>query len=423
MRAHRLLFRSIFLLVWGLSLCLLFVPPAAAQSTGGAKPSPGQGYIQGGAYHNVLFGFSYKIPEGWEGTTVEKHDQGALAQKSAKDEDSAKKMKQGLNATVSMLTVTRAGTHESILVSAFDVYFQPGTTPESYLNATEESIGKMTSLKVEKLGDQSKEVAGRTLMTRWFKTTINDKSIYQAMTVFIDQKYAVQFVGTFTTQESLSKYDVASALTFAAPVAAKVEPKIERKEAKPRNPQPEDAKVEGGKYTNTFFNLTVSVPEGWVIQEREAVERLRAAGERQLAKTETEVAAPEEAAAAQPHFLLTAMPKTSGAVLMSFCQDLLLAPEVESAEQYLKLMEAGMPGGEWISAPKPVTNNGRSYARGEYLQRVGDVQMVHLIYVTMERKFAIVFDVITASPELRAQGQKIVESMVFSAPVPPVKKP
>ena len=396
---------------------LLLLLPAWAQE----KAPPDRGYIQGGQYHNVRFGFAYRLPSGWEGSTVAAaKDVDQAAELAAKDEAAAEAMRQGAKANVPLLMVTKPGSKMSISVAALDIYFMPqlGSTTQ-FLDATVDWINSQTAMKAEKIGGGLTEIAGRKVESRWLRSTFGDKQIYQSLTVFMDQKYLVQFVGTFETEEELKKNDIAAALTFA-PQAAKTEAPAA---TKPKEPRPQDGEVKNGTYTNPFFGLTVSVPESWEIQEQEAAERLRAAGERQSDPDDKTSAEDKEAAMQQVKFMVTVMPKGRGAVLMSFCQDLLLAPDLESAEQYLKLMAAGMAGGEWVTSPKEVLISGRKFSHGEYTQKVGEATAVHALYVVVEKRFAMVFDVISADPALRKEGQKIVEGVRFAAPPEVAKKP
>jgi hypothetical protein len=406
------------------SLCtltfVLFLPLAAQQPA--TKVPPDRGYLQGGAYHNVLFSFAYRYPEGWEASTVDDLDGAAVAQSTAKDEASAKLLKQGADARIPLFVVKKTGTAESVRAHVMDLYFIPNLqSPEEFLDAAELSVSSMTSMKLERIGSEAKEIAGHKIVSRRYRSSYRETAIFQTMVAFIDQKYLVNFVATFATEGDLAKYDIASALTFSPKAVAKEAPK----ETKPREPRPDDAEVVGGTYRNTFFHLTMTVPESWEIQDAESIQRLKAAGERGMKKEpqDPERAEAEEAAAQEIRYLITAMPKAKGAVLMSFCQDLLLAPEVASAEQYLNLMAQSMPGGGWKGPLQETTIQGRKFTRGEYLQKVGDVEVTHLLFATMERKFALVFDVIAADPKLREQGLKIIETAVFAPSTAPAKKP
>ncbi len=401
-----------------LSLLLLLLPAWAQE-----KAPPDRGYIQGGQYHNVLFGFAYRLPAGWEGSTVGAgRDMDKVAELAAKDEAAAEAMRQGAKANVPLLMVTKPGSKMSISVAALDIYFMPelGSTTQ-FLDATVDWINAQTAMKTEKIGGGLTEIAGRKVESRWLKSSFGDKYIYQSITVFMDQKYLVQFVGTFETEEELKKNDIAAALTFAPQAAKAAAPAAAP--AKPKEPRPQDGEVKNGTYTNPFFGLTVTVPESWEIQEQEAAERLRAAGERQSDPDDKTSPEDREAAMQQVKFMVTVMPKVRGAVLMSFCQDLLLAPDLDSAEQYLKLMAAGMTGGEWVTPPKEVLISGRKFSHGEYTQKVGEATAIHALYVVVEKRFAMVFDVISADPALRKEGQKIVEGVRFAAAPEAAKKP
>jgi hypothetical protein len=381
---------------------------------------PDRGSIQGGAYHNVRFGFAYKIPDGWDGTTIQAEDVSKAAATVAKDKASAEKMSASVKQTIHLVTLTREGSNDSIQVAAADLYFAPEyQTPDKYLDLTEQGIGSMTAAKMERLAEKVSVIQGHRLVSRNYKTMYGPTAVYQSISAFAEQKFIVLFVGSFRDQAELEKNDVAASLSFDA----KPPEVVKSAESKANKPRPQDGETKGNTYTNPFFGLTLTVPESWEIQEQEAAQRLRAAGERQMEKKDQSTPEEKEAAAEQVKFMMTAMPKVRGGVLMSFCQDLLLTPEMESAEAYLKGMTAGMPGGEFVTAPKAVTIGGRNFTHAEYTQHIGEMTAVHSIYVVIEKRFALVFDVISANEALRKEGQKAVEGMVFAAPLKAEAKP
>lgn len=381
--------------------CLLSLPMSAFQ----ADVPPDRGYIRGGEYHSVFFAFRCKVPEGWAASTVVPDDD-ASAREIAKDEASASAMAEAGKSNMHLVILTRGV--ESIRFAAQDLYFADLKSPEAYLDSVEQAVKTMSAMKMERLGEKVRELEGRRLVTRTYRATINDSVVYQSMTSLFDRKYLLLVVGTFLKAEFLESLDPVTLLTFEPRAAA---PALAEKPAKPG---PQYGEVQAGKYTNPFFGLTLAVSDTWEIQEQEAVRRLRAASERGVKPDEAEAT---EASLQRTHFLLTAVPKARGAMLMAFAEDVQTI-DLESAEQYLRIMAKTM-NTELKSGPEEVTLSGKKFSRGQIDQVAGGQTITHSVYVTLVRDFALVFDVIAADPSLLAEGKKIVESLTFKAPEKP----
>lgn len=380
---------------------LLSLPAVAFQ----ADVPPDRGYIRGGEYHSVFFAFRCKVPEGWTASTVAPDDTDS-AREIAKDEASAKAMQDAGKSNMYLVTLTRGG--ESIRFASQDLYFTGLKSPEAYLDSVEQAVKTMSAMKMERLGEKIRELEGRRLVTRTYKTMVNDGVFYQSMTSMFERKYQLLVVGTFLKPEGLESLDPVKLLTFEPRAAA---PAVAEKPAKPG---PQYGEIEGSKYTNPFFGLTLAVSDTWEIQEQEAVRRLRAASERGVKPDEAEA---HEASMQRTHFLLTAVPKARGAMLMAFAEDIQMI-DLESADQYLRIMAKTM-NTELKSGPGEVTIGGKKFSRGLIEQVAAGQTITHSVYVTIERDFALVFDVLAADPALLAEGKKIVESMTFKAPEKP----
>lgn len=375
---------------------LLFHLPALGQE----KVPPDRGYIQGGAYHNVRFGFRLKIPEGWDATTAESADLDSSVDAVAKDETSAAQLKAASATTYRLVTLTKPGSRESLRVLASDILLAPSIkTPEDALEATEAAVKNMTALLTVRVKEESVEINGHQVVTRWLHTTIGKAVVPQTITAFLDQGYMVQFVGSFETSAAAQAFDLASALTFLAKPAAGAA-------AREIRTGPLNGSIVGNQYKNDFFKLTMTFPEDWEVQEPEVMKRLQAMAQRMTGKKEL----PESSLA--PVYLVSAMPRERGAILLCFFQNA-AGEEIPSLIEYLKGIAMGIPSGEWLNAPKEITLQGRTFVHGAYSQRANDLFVTHLLYVTVEKPYILVWDVAAAKEELRKVGRGVIEGMLF----------
>jgi hypothetical protein len=365
-----------------------------------------RGYIQADRYHSVFFGFDYKLPAGWKSSTVAE----------GTDEKATPGEKPAASPESFLLEASDPATKANLRITAIDLLFTPQVdSAEMFLNLVQEEVKKSVT-GVEKIGQVKQEVSGRTFLTRTLKTTVAETAVYQVVSIAIEKNYALMFVISAADPEITKKFDLTQSLTFsAAPTpAAKQATAPDAAMVKP-----EDGDITDNKYANPYFGFALPFPADWIVHGKEAAARITNTVEKSATGDNAEAV---QESLQRTRFLFVALPKAGGAAIMAFSEDLQMAA-IDKPQDYLEAMLKGALGPEakWLKAPEEVTLGGKKFMRASYLQVVQGATVNHTTYVTMERKHALGFDVMYATPEQAESGGKVLQAVSFIVREKPAK--
>lgn len=162
---------------------------------------------------------------------------------------------------------------------------------------------------------------------------------------------------------------------------------------------PSDSKIEDGVYLNTFFELSLPIPEGWVIASAETEKRVRETGREMLSGQSETIDASLKAAEKSTFQLLMiseypiGKPVEFNSNLILVAENVSHAPGIETGADYLfhlhqVLTQSAMPY-ERVNEPEPVQIGGREFYETTYKLKQPQFTIVQNYLVTIDNGFAL----------------------------------
>ena len=175
--------------------------------------------------------------------------------------------------------------------------------------------------------------------------------------------------------------------------------------------------LDGNKYTNSFYGMTVTIPDEFTIMNRAEVLVYKDAGADML-RTGKNADSPvyEEALAKSSVLLLVSSkpPGTPGIAVLEMVsrwqapgvtRNMVLAEttKVLTASGKVTLKDAG----------KPVTLGGRVFSTAEYESEMGGQKLKFRSYITMVRGYALAITLTFTTPESESAFEEMLKTLVI----------
>ena len=175
--------------------------------------------------------------------------------------------------------------------------------------------------------------------------------------------------------------------------------------------------LDGNKYSNSFYGMTVTIPEEFTIMNRAEVQVYKDAGADML-RTGKNAASPtyEEALAKSSVLLLVSSkpPGTPGIAVLEMVsrwqapgvtRSMVLAEttKVLTASGKVTLKDAG----------KPVTLGGRVFSAAEYESEMGGQKLKFRSYITIVRGYALAITLTFTTPESESAFEEMLKTLVI----------
>jgi len=184
-----------------------------------------------------------------------------------------------------------------------------------------------------------------------------------------------------------------------------------------KKPTADDATPDAGSFTerdyrNPFFGFTYTRGLNWRWLDADELQKMRGeASDKAQSRLGAEAG---QLATSRTYFLAVAMGRVPGTAVLITAEDLLMAPNVASAEKYLDTVLAG---GTFTAEARPteyVSIGGVPFVRRYFTQNTEGATVYHAMTVTVQRRFALSFDAVAASREQLVEALKTVDSVEFA---------
>ena len=181
--------------------------------------------------------------------------------------------------------------------------------------------------------------------------------------------------------------------------------------------------LEGQTYRNTFFGLTMQVPEGWHVQSNEQKKALLASGKQLAAGDDANMQALLKASEVKTASLLVVFQHEKGApvdynpAFTLVAENIAASPGVKTGNDYLfharKMMEKGQLQYTFGKDVYNITIGGRDFAVLETSLDFNGVIVNQRYYVTVLKQFSLVFISSFQDEAQLRELEKVANSMQF----------
>jgi hypothetical protein len=161
-------------------------------------------------------------------------------------------------------------------------------------------------------------------------------------------------------------------------------------------------------YTNDFFRFQITIPAGWSVADREALQKATKAGAKALTSGDKQAEAAMEASLETTHQLLVVSEKPLGTrvepnrSIVLTAEDISGAPAVKNGKDYItesmKLLTGPGKALRPMGEPVPVRINGREFYRADIEGDVLGRKIRQAYFVLIDKRHALSI-VITADSE------------------------
>ena len=183
-------------------------------------------------------------------------------------------------------------------------------------------------------------------------------------------------------------------------------------------------KVENNVYTNTFFNMTMDVPEGWVVQEQEAFDKLMDSGRKDFVGDDKQLNAATKIGEFKTANMLMASKFPLDSIVLEnpnilmLVENLTVNPTVKTGKDYLKaskdILNKGTVNIKNISETfEKVTINGNDFYTMDVLLSNGFMDINQRYYTIVKNRFCIVTVITYIREETGNDLEKYIESIKF----------
>jgi len=183
-------------------------------------------------------------------------------------------------------------------------------------------------------------------------------------------------------------------------------------------------KVENNKYTNSFFNIVVTLPEGWKVQSKEQMDNLAKKGEDLITGDNKDLKRAIKASEINTANLLGVFQYEVGAAVdynpnfMMVAENLIHAPGVKSGSDYLfhvrkYLKQSQVQIDSLDNESTKVLINGQEFYYMNVVMNYLGYKIKQSYYATIINDFALSAIISYVSDEQKLELEKIVNSMKF----------
>jgi hypothetical protein len=182
--------------------------------------------------------------------------------------------------------------------------------------------------------------------------------------------------------------------------------------------------IKNGIYRNDYFKMQLTVPEKWVVQNKEQTQKIADMGADQIAGGDEKVKSQLKAAEVKTAYLFTVFKEPVGFVTTNFnpsymvvAENLSQYPTVKTGAQYLgeakKLLQRAAMGYTFEDELGSVTINGHKFDIMKTKLSAGGFDVQQWYYSTIINKFSLNFIVSWADDEQKKELDKVIESVKF----------
>ncbi|HET6384401.1 MAG TPA: hypothetical protein VFJ58_13490 [Armatimonadota bacterium] len=187
---------------------------------------------------------------------------------------------------------------------------------------------------------------------------------------------------------------------------------------------PADGSVTNGVYKNSFFGLSMPIPNGWTIASQETEQHLSALGGRLVAGNNKSMQASMDAAKTGTYHLLNVSEHPIGAPVVYNPSVIVMAeseaayPGIQTGSDFLfqlkRLLEHSALRWRAVGSSVPETVGGKSFYRLDGTMQVMGMTVWQSYFVTIDRRYALSFIISAGSADQLAQMRKIVHAVTFA---------
>ncbi|HEX8457065.1 MAG TPA: hypothetical protein VF656_07200 [Pyrinomonadaceae bacterium] len=180
--------------------------------------------------------------------------------------------------------------------------------------------------------------------------------------------------------------------------------------------KPWNGRIDGQTYINEYFDLSATVPDGWFIHSKEAVEAVKRRGKGLIKPDDKQTVAAVEQSINRTLFLMTATPYTPGSRPVIGVQ-ITAEPDpkgvLKTGADYLtqlKLMTTRIKlPFEIVKDIEPVMLAGRDFHVIQFKVLEGGVEKGQRFYATIKKGYALIFITTYTNEDERKATDKIVQ--------------